>query len=85
MKKVIWIVVTVFFVGWAFVEQTKTTPNVWVQIVGVILFFYSMMRLMQKVPSNTVLKQQRERAFEEQLELEKQQEEKEHQDVEERR
>lgn len=85
MKKVIWIVVTVFFVGWAFVEQTKTTPNVWVQIVGVILFFYSMMRLMQKVPSNTALKQQREMAFEKQLELEKQQEEKEHKDVEERR
>lgn len=49
MKKTIWIVVTLAFIAWAFVEQTKETPKVWVQVIGVLLFFYAMMRLSQKV------------------------------------
>ncbi|MBW3519718.1 hypothetical protein [Flavobacterium sp. NKUCC04_CG] len=51
--KTIYIIVTLIFIAWAFLEQTKTHPNIWIQIVGVVLFFYGMMRLMSKVPSNT--------------------------------
>ncbi len=50
--KYIYIIITLVFIAWAFVEQTKENPNIWIQIVGVVLFFYGMMRLMSKVPSN---------------------------------
>lgn len=50
--KIIFIALTLFFMGWAAVEQTKDHPNIWIQITGVALFFYAMMRLMQKTPSN---------------------------------
>lgn len=50
--KYIYIIVTLVFIAWAFVEQTNEHPNIWIQIVGVVLFFYGMMRLMSKVPSN---------------------------------
>lgn len=46
--------------GWALMEQTKVHPNIWVQVVGVALFFYAMMRLMQKTPSNFAPKQEEE-------------------------
>lgn len=39
--------------GWAFVEQTKTHPNVWVQIAAVVLFFYGMMKLTAKASSKS--------------------------------
>ncbi|WP_430612378.1 hypothetical protein [Flavobacterium sp. JP2137] len=50
--KILYIIVTLLFIGWAFYEQTQVHPNIWIQVVGVILFFYGMMRLMSKVPSN---------------------------------
>lgn len=56
MKKVIWITVTLIFLIWAFIEQTKAEPNVWIQVIGVLLFFYAMMRLSQKVNQSEVKK-----------------------------
>lgn len=56
MRKVIWIAVTLVFLIWAFVEQTKAEPNVWIQVIGVLLFFYAMMRLSQKVNQSEVKK-----------------------------
>jgi hypothetical protein len=44
--------------GWAVIEQTKDHPKIWVQIIGIALFFYSMMRLMQKTPSNFTPKEE---------------------------
>lgn len=35
---------------WALIEQTNAQPNIWVQISAVIVFFYVMMRLMDKTP-----------------------------------
>lgn len=32
-------------------EQTKVKPNIWLQIIGVVLFFYGMARLSAKTPS----------------------------------
>lgn len=37
---------------WALIEQTKDQPNIIVQIAAVLVFFYIMMRLMNKTPSN---------------------------------
>ncbi len=51
--KILLSIVTLFFMGWALMEQYEEHPKIWVQVIGVGLFFYSMMRLMQKTPSNT--------------------------------
>lgn len=32
-------------------EQGKEKPNVWIQVIGVVLFFYGMSRLSAKTPS----------------------------------
>lgn len=61
--KIAYILVTLFFVGWAINEQTKTTPNIWIQIVAVILFFYAMSRLMSKTSSNTMEHNPADREF----------------------
>lgn len=37
---------------WALVEQTKSQPNIYIQIVAVLVFFFLMMYLMNKTPSN---------------------------------
>lgn len=37
---------------WTLVEQTREHPNVYIQIVAVIVFFFAMMRLMNQTPSN---------------------------------
>lgn len=37
---------------WALIEQTKDQPDIIVQIAAVLVFFYFMMRLMNKTPSN---------------------------------
>ncbi|HLW42390.1 MAG TPA: hypothetical protein VKY82_08495 [Flavobacterium sp.] len=37
---------------WALIEQTKDQPDIIVQIAAVLVFFYVMMRLMNKTPSN---------------------------------
>ena len=50
--KTIYIVLIFGLMGWAFYEQTKTNPNVFVQVIGVLAFFYGMMKLMSKTPSN---------------------------------
>jgi len=37
---------------WALIEQTREHPNIYVQIIAVIVFFFMMMRLMNETPSN---------------------------------
>jgi len=37
---------------WALIEQTKSKPNIYIQIVAVLVFFFLMMYLMNKTPSN---------------------------------
>lgn len=50
--KTIYIILIFIAMGWAFYEQTKPNPNVILQVVGVAIFFYGMMKLMSKTPSN---------------------------------
>lgn len=38
---------------WALMEQTKSQPNIYIQIIAVVVFFILMMYLMNKTPSNT--------------------------------
>lgn len=38
---------------WALIEQTKDQPNIFFQIVAVAVFFFLMMYLMNKTPSNS--------------------------------
>ncbi len=38
---------------WALVEQTKSQPNIYIQIIAVLVFFFLMMYLMNKTPSNS--------------------------------
>lgn len=59
LKKILPVLTFVFMV-WAVMEQTKAQPNIWIQVVGVALFFYTMMRLMQKTPSNFASKENEE-------------------------
>ena len=46
------IYILLFFImgAWGLYEQTQPEPNIWIQIVAVIIFFYGMMKLMSKVP-----------------------------------
>ncbi len=37
---------------WALIEQTREKPNVFIQILAVVVFFFMMMKLMNKTPSN---------------------------------
>ena len=39
-------------------EQTKSSPNIWVQIIGIVLFFYGMMKLSRKVTSKNQEKEE---------------------------
>ena len=32
-------------------EQTKINPNIWIQVIGVLIFFYGMSKLSAKTPS----------------------------------
>ena len=32
-------------------EQTKINPNIWIQVIGVLTFFYGMSKLSAKTPS----------------------------------
>lgn len=50
--KTIYILLIFGLMGWAFYEQTKPNPNVFIQVIGVLAFFYGMMKLMSKVSSN---------------------------------
>lgn len=38
---------------WALAEQTKSQPNIYIQIIAVLVFFFLMMYLMNKTPSNS--------------------------------
>ena len=35
---------------WALIEQTKSQPNIYIQIVAVAVFFFLMRNLMSKIP-----------------------------------
>jgi len=37
---------------WALMEQTNDQPNLYIQIISVLVFFFLMMYLMNKTPSN---------------------------------
>ncbi len=37
----------------ALIEQTKSQPNIYIQIIAVLVFFFLMMYLMNKTPSNS--------------------------------
>lgn len=52
MKFLIYIAVFALMI-WALIEQTNETPNIWIQIAAVIVFFGLMMWLMNKTASNT--------------------------------
>lgn len=36
---------------WALIEQTKDKPNIYIQITAVLIFFFLMMRIMDKIPA----------------------------------
>lgn len=47
----------IYFAGfglmiWALIEQTREKPNIYIQIVAVVIFFFMMRNLMNKTPSN---------------------------------
>ncbi|MCA4806851.1 hypothetical protein IF084_10545 [Myroides odoratimimus] len=63
IAKIILTIATLFFMGWTLMESSKDQPKIWVQVVGVALFFFSMARLMQKTPSNTRQQGPAEREF----------------------
>ncbi|MGX7668521.1 hypothetical protein [Flavobacterium pedocola] len=50
--KTVYILLLLIVFGVAFYEQSKPNPNIWIQVVGVVIFFYGMMKLMSKTPSN---------------------------------
>ena len=49
--KGIYIIAMIIVAGILVWEQTKEKPAVWIQVIGVILFFYGMSRLSRKTPS----------------------------------
>ncbi len=53
IQKIILSLIVVGFMIWALMEQASNQPRLWVQVIGVALFFLAMARLMQKTPSNT--------------------------------
>lgn len=58
--KTIYVVLIFGMMGWAFYERTKPNPNVIIQAIGVLVFFYGMMKLMAKVSSNTNDKEEKD-------------------------
>ena len=50
--KTIYIVLILVVFAIAFYEQSKPDPGVWIQVIGVIVFFYGAMKLMSKTSSN---------------------------------
>jgi spore maturation protein SpmA len=49
--KSIYIVLMVIVAIVLFWEQTKVKHNIYIQIIGIVCFFYGMMKLSAKVPS----------------------------------
>ncbi len=52
IQKIVLPLLVVAFMIWALMEQASEQPKLWVQVIGVALFFLAMARLMQKTPSN---------------------------------
>lgn len=52
IQKIVLPLLVVGFMIWALMEQASEHPKLWVQVIGVALFFLAMARLMQKTPSN---------------------------------
>lgn len=52
-KSIIYGLAVVGLMIWALMEQASEHPRIWVQVIGVAVFFYAMAKLMQKTPSNT--------------------------------
>ena len=52
MKK-LFIPIMIIAIGVALYEQSKSSPNIYIMIVAIVLFMYGMMRLTAKVPSKT--------------------------------
>lgn len=52
IKQIVLPLLVVGFMIWALMEQASNQPRLWVQVIGVALFFLAMARLMQKTPSN---------------------------------
>jgi len=55
-----YIIAMIIIVGVLFWEQTKEKPNVWFLAIGVVLFFYGMMKLSSKTPSKNEDKEENE-------------------------
>lgn len=49
--KGIYIVIMIFVAGFLIFESSRQKPNVWLEVIGVVVFFYGMMRLSAKTPS----------------------------------
>lgn len=58
--KTVYIILIFGMIALAFNEQTKTQPNIWIQVAGVLAFFYGMMKIMSKTPSNTKDKEEKD-------------------------
>jgi len=56
VKKIVGAILVIGVMIWALMEQASEQPRIWVQVIGVGLFFLAMARLMQKTPSNTAVK-----------------------------
>lgn len=52
IQKIVLPLFVVAFMIWALMEQASQQPRLWVQVIGVALFFFAMARLMKKTPSN---------------------------------
>lgn len=52
MKFIIYLVAFALMI-WALIEQTNSQPNIYIQIIAVAVFFFLMMYLMNKTPSNS--------------------------------
>jgi len=50
--KIILIIGAFALMIWALIEQTKEKPNIYIQVIAVIIFFFFMRNLMNKTPSN---------------------------------
>ncbi|MBA5791799.1 hypothetical protein H1R17_11290 [Flavobacterium sp. xlx-214] len=48
--KILVYIVSFALMFWALLEQTKEKPNLIIQIIAVAVFFFLMMRLMDKTP-----------------------------------
>lgn len=49
MKTILWLLAFALMI-WAVIEQTRPEPNLYVQIAGVVAFFFAMYQLSQRTP-----------------------------------